>query len=189
MKCFENVGFLKDMIDLFGGIRFRYMDLFLVIEMQLLLNAGAKTLEVLRLYPTEFREEASLDDTRVPADDLSASFSLGDIDLSQNKSFRVLEVAASSVLGGKFFLMHALSTIISPAFSEVVIFYRDYNFRGVGSMWFQFPCTFRQMSEDDVEKEALQHHMQFELFREMHKVRGFRLVLCVDVWDRVVKYT
>jgi len=191
MKCFGNVGFLKDMIDLFGGIRFRYMDLFVVDGMWLLLDSCTETLEILRLYPNDFRgEEASLDDTRVPADDLSASFSLGDIDLSQNKSLRVLEVAASSVLGGKpNFLTHALSTITSPTFSEVVIFYRDYNFRGVGHMWSRSPRTFRAMSKDEVEEEALQHHMQFELFREMHRVRGFRLVLCADVWDRVVEYT
>jgi len=55
MSDFRSVGFLKDMIDLFGGIRFRYMDLFDVDGMRLLLNACVETLEILRLYPTDPR--------------------------------------------------------------------------------------------------------------------------------------
>ena len=42
---------LRDMISLFGGIRFRHMDLFNVDGMRLLLDACAETLETLRLYP------------------------------------------------------------------------------------------------------------------------------------------
>ena len=43
-----------DMISLFGGLRFRSMDLFRVDGMQLLLGACAETLESLRLYLDEF---------------------------------------------------------------------------------------------------------------------------------------
>ena len=50
---FRRAGFLKDMIALFGGIRFRYMDLFDVGEMELLLNACAETTKRLRLYSTD----------------------------------------------------------------------------------------------------------------------------------------
>ena len=50
-------GILKDMIDLFGGIRFRHMDLYDVNETRLLLGACAKTLETLRLYTTDRRGE------------------------------------------------------------------------------------------------------------------------------------
>ena len=57
MTRFTMVGLLKDMIDLFGGIRFRHMDLFNVHGTQLLLHACAKTLETLRLYPTDPRGE------------------------------------------------------------------------------------------------------------------------------------
>ena len=46
---------LKDMIDLFGGIRFRYMDLDNVVGMRLLLCACAKSLETLRLHPSYLR--------------------------------------------------------------------------------------------------------------------------------------
>jgi len=47
---FSGAGLLKDMIDLFGGIRFRYMRLLNVDGMRLLLDGCAETLEVLRLY-------------------------------------------------------------------------------------------------------------------------------------------
>ena len=44
---------MKDMIAFFGGLRFRYMDLFKVECVRLLLGACTKTLEALRLYPTD----------------------------------------------------------------------------------------------------------------------------------------
>jgi len=54
ITCFRrNVDLLKDMIDLFGGIRFRCMDIFNVKGTRLLLGACADTLETLRLCPTD----------------------------------------------------------------------------------------------------------------------------------------
>ena len=52
MSSFGRCGLLEDMVHLFGEIRFRYMDLFNVADVQLLLNACGGTLETLRLYPT-----------------------------------------------------------------------------------------------------------------------------------------
>ena len=49
------VGLLKDMVHLFGGIRFRHIVLFSVAEAQLLLSACAGTPETLQLYPTDPR--------------------------------------------------------------------------------------------------------------------------------------
>ena len=46
-------GLLKDMIDLFGGLRFLYARLYDVDRMRLLLEACAKTLEVVVLDPTD----------------------------------------------------------------------------------------------------------------------------------------
>lgn len=57
MVHFTRVGFLKDMIVLFGGIRFCYMNLFDVDGMRLLLDACAKTLKTVALYPTDPRGE------------------------------------------------------------------------------------------------------------------------------------
>jgi hypothetical protein len=49
----NGVNLLKDMIDLFEGIRFRYMELYRVHGIQYLLDACAKTLECLVLYPAD----------------------------------------------------------------------------------------------------------------------------------------
>ena len=57
MTCFTRVGILEDMIGLFGGLRFRGMDIFFVHGMRLLLDACAETLETLRLYPNDPRGE------------------------------------------------------------------------------------------------------------------------------------
>ena len=190
MTHFGSVGFLKDVIGLFGGTRFRYMDLSKVAGIRLLLDAGAETLEILRLCPTYFGgEEASPDGKQVLADNFSASPSFGDIDLSQSKSLRALEITAWSVPGGEpGFPTHALSTITSPAFSKVVICYRDYHFSDVRGPPLYSDCNFfRLMSKADIAEEASWYHRQLELFREMHKVRGFQLVLCADVWDRMVE--
>ena len=53
LTCFTREALLKDMIALFGGLRFKYMDLFRVKGVPLLLDACAETLETLRLYPTD----------------------------------------------------------------------------------------------------------------------------------------
>ena len=50
---FNDADLLKDMIDLFGGIRFRYMNLYQVYGMRPLLDACATTLECVVLDPTD----------------------------------------------------------------------------------------------------------------------------------------
>ena len=52
---FTRVDLLKDMVDLFGGIRFRHMKLFDVNGVGLRLDACADTLENVVLDPTDFR--------------------------------------------------------------------------------------------------------------------------------------
>ena len=44
---------LREMITLFGGLRFRHMDLFGVTFVRVLLSACTETLETVRLYPTD----------------------------------------------------------------------------------------------------------------------------------------
>ena len=53
MACVRVVGLLKAMIDLFGELRFRYMSLYEVDRVRLLLEACAETLEVVELDPTD----------------------------------------------------------------------------------------------------------------------------------------
>ena len=60
LKCFTDEDLVKDMITSFGGLRFRYMDIFQVKCVRLLLGACADTLEWLRPYPTDpYGEEIS----------------------------------------------------------------------------------------------------------------------------------
>ena len=54
VRCYRSGGLAKEMIDLFGGIRFRYMDIYGVgPESRLLLRACATTLETLRLHSAD----------------------------------------------------------------------------------------------------------------------------------------
>ena len=101
----------------------------------------------------------------------------------------MLEVTVSSLGREPDFLTHELSTVTSPAFSEVIIVYRDHDFLGVDPSRFSYNFPFHWMSEVDEAEEALRHRRRFKVFREIRKVRDFRLVLRVDVWDRVGKYT
>ena len=57
MMRFKKVGILKDIIALFGGIRFCRMRFFDVDGMPLLLDAAAETLEVLVMQPDDPRSE------------------------------------------------------------------------------------------------------------------------------------
>ena len=53
LTFFTREQIVKDMITLFGGLRFHHMDLFGVRCLPLLLKRCAKTLDTLRLYPTD----------------------------------------------------------------------------------------------------------------------------------------
>ena len=66
MRCSTGVELLRDMIDLFGGLRFRHMNLFQVDGTRLLLDACAKTLESVVLDPSDSRgEQLSLMGTQI----------------------------------------------------------------------------------------------------------------------------
>ena len=53
LTCFTREKLIEEMVILFGGLRFRYMDLFRVRCVRLLLDACAESLETLRVYPTD----------------------------------------------------------------------------------------------------------------------------------------
>ena len=58
LTCFTRDKLARDMIVLFGGLRFRSMDLYMVTFVRLLLDGSAETLEALRLYPSDPYSEA-----------------------------------------------------------------------------------------------------------------------------------
>jgi hypothetical protein len=59
LTCFMREKLMKEMINHFGGLRFRSMDLFTVGCVRLLLSACSGTLEILRLYMSDKRCKGS----------------------------------------------------------------------------------------------------------------------------------
>ena len=130
-------GLMRDVIQLFGGIRFRYMNIGDVGEARLLLGACAGTLETLRLDPNDlYGKQLYPKHAPSPANDPTAKYFPLNFDLSRNKSLRTLEVRARSIVpehacGSNLlpnpaistFFRTILPTITSPVFSEVIIFY------------------------------------------------------------------
>jgi len=53
LECFMRENLVKNMITVFGGLRFHYMDLYRVQCVHPLLDACTETLETLRLHPTD----------------------------------------------------------------------------------------------------------------------------------------
>lgn len=192
MAHFTRPGLLEDMIHLFGGIRFRHMDLFAIDETQFLLSACANTLETLRLYPAgPGGEQLYAKPMWFPANAFTAD-SLRGLDLSRNKSLRTFEVVARFVVlwhGPRTsnitsnFLKTVLSTISSPTFSEVIVLYWDCDFSSLKHHLGRATGTHKVVTPDERAMEASWHHALFEVFREMHTVRDFKLFLCADVPD------
>ena len=78
-------------------------------------------------------------------------------------------------------LKHVLSTITSPTFSEVILVYRDYDF----SDFLDARSPRYKATQGDRARETLRRRETFKIFRWIHKVRHFQLVLCADVWYRL----
>ena len=110
---------------------------------------------------------------------------------------RTLEITAQSLysalvtgsLSTASSLKHALLTIESPAFSEVIVCYSGYDIYALGE-----PPAPRQPPQTIGEEMGSRHHMLFDVFYEMHRVRDFKLVLhAYDVfrwrgeWIRVLE--
>ena len=198
LSHFRRVGLLKDMIDLFGGIKFCFMDLFDVDGMPLLLGACAKTLKTLVLWPSDPRgEQFSPEVARIPTNNFAATSSLLDFDLSRIKALRTIQVMAWSIDralsdgspdAASSLLKHVLSTIRAPSFFEVEVLYRSGDFSGVESWQNPDQPHLRKMSLDEKAEEASRHGRQFEVLRRVRNVRDFRLVLSASVWDPVGEY-
>lgn len=201
MMCFARVELLKEMIGQFGGIRFRWMNLYDVDGMRLLLGASAKTLETLWLHPGDLRgKELPLNNVQVLTGRPIARHFLQDFDLSRNMSLRTLQIATWSLDDalqacpsdiGTRLLTYALSTITSPVFSEIIVFYRDYDDVSAYSSW-PGRCPLESSCQDiNVIRSGIasRHRARFGVFRTLHQVRDFRLVLCADVWNGVGRYS
>jgi len=115
-------------------------------------------------------------------------------DLSRNTSLRTLETTALSIdymndAASDFFIT-ILSSITSPAPLDFVIIYRhwDFGFISNSSIFDSGPASSYYYPPKTRKDNALFYQKQFGVFREMHRVRDFSLVLCADVFDSVVGY-
>ena len=168
------------------------MSLFNVVGTRLLLGACAETLETLQLHPTDPRgKELSLNGFQMLTDDFTAVLFIRDFDLSRNKFLRALEVTGRYIFrplhqAGNPFL-YALRTITSHVFAQVTVFFRNYELLNAEHPWREYGILCRlSLGEISVEASALDQ--QFKVLQEMHKIRGFQLVLCADTWDSVGEY-
>ena len=106
--------------------------------------------------------------------------------MSQNKFLRTLETTAESIDGSgstaaSDFFKTVLSSIATPERLDVVIIYQHFNFN---YMLHQTWCDSEPGGSErqgTKEKHSQFHQQQLKVFREMHSVRDFRLVLCADV--------
>ena len=174
---------VKDMIAVFGGLRFRSMDLWRVRCTQLLLRACAETLETLRLYPTDVAGKDSLKRKE------SVWFSAENgpvsrrFDLSRNRYLRTLETTARSIGNARDapgFFKTVLSTIAPSLVLNVVITYRG------GDLGLHLSGTERLVSVAYTIEPTCSE--QFRLFKGMYEVREFQPVLCANVFGFVVDY-
>lgn len=201
LTYFTRENLVKDMITFFGGVRFRFMDLFRVKCVHLLLGTCAGTLETLRLYPTDLygenlpkrREKNKLKAVDYYTVDNRAL--LQDSDLSRNSSLRTLETTAESINvvddTASDFFRTVLSTVTSTVALDVVIVYREFDLGGTAFCWLgceSDPVCFRHNTQKERETDALHYERQFKVFREMHDARDFRLVLCADVFECMVEH-
>ena len=167
---FTRVGLLKDMVELFGGIRFRYMRFYDVDGMRFLLNACGKTLQTVVLDPTDPRsEQLSSKVIQALVNNFAAKFSIEDFNLSQNNSLWILQVPMRSPDIASSFFKHVLPTIRSTAFYKIVLIYWAFYFRGIRSGHSAQPLS-PELSQAERAQEVSGHRRRLEVFRETHKV-------------------
>ena len=185
----RRVGLFWDMARLFGGMKFRVMDLSGTDETRFLLRSCAKTLQVLRLHQIRGSgEQLRQNDVRFQANDSIASTHFADFDLSWNKSLQVLEVPAFRVAGlvlrdGSLdagFLKSVLSTIRSTAFSQFNLVYEEMDFYSLKRLWSSAWPDERELS-GRAREEVWSQQRHFEFLREARKAREFSSVLRVDI--------
>jgi len=118
---------------------------------------------------------------------------LRDFNLSRNKSLRTLETTASSIDDAEGtasdFLMTVLSSVTSPVPVDVVIIYQDIHLE-IPFIYPPYnpimPIYFCYSRRTEMWDHSL-YQRRLEVPHKVYSTRGFRLVLCADVCDRVVE--
>ena len=189
LRCWIGGSLFQDMVRLFGGMKFRAVDLSYANEARFLLRSCAKTLQVLKLHQiNSFGEQLRPNDVRFQANDSIAATYFADFDLSWNKSLQVLEVPAhcvsSLVLWGgppdADFFKSLLSTIQSTVFSQVNLVYQEMDFYSLKHLWSSAWPDECELSPG-ARMEVWSQQRRLEFLREARKTREFSLVLRVDI--------
>ena len=107
-----------------------------------------------------------------------------DFNLSRNVSLQTLETTAASIANAgdsaSGFLKAVLSIII-PLPLNFVITYGYFDVDPYVSSWDRRFSGEKRFRVREMAQNVLDHPRRFEVCSEMHRVRGFRLVLCADV--------
>lgn len=128
---------------------------------------------------------------------MSDAVLLQHFDLLSNKSLRTLETTAGSIIAGietaSTSLRTVLSTVVSPAFLDVVIVFHDLDIDYQRPLHASVsrksvPRCFCDHTANSRATFALHQQQLFKVFREIHGGREFRLVLCADVFDPTVEH-
>jgi len=110
-------------------------------------------------------------------------------DLSQCKSLQTLETTAESMVAmgaAPNFLSTVLSTITSPLPLDLIIVYWETDVDRMIRNWSK-PVVVKDSCAEIKAANVLHHQHRFRMFHEMYRVRGFQLVLCIDVVDCAVE--
>jgi hypothetical protein len=111
-----------------------------------------------------------------------------DFDLSRSLSLRTLEVTSTAIIMMSLMrppspgFMHALSTVKSPVFSDIVVIYEDDLLRGT------------DCSETTADKFGSFVHPSFDFavfdnLDQMREILDFGVVVCADIWGYGMKRT
>jgi hypothetical protein len=162
LKNFHDEWLLKDMIVAFGGMRFTSMRLESVLGVPLILKACADTLQTVYIHPgNRFRPGKIIPFLRVHIPDARTDVTLSVppplFDFSHCTALRSLEIPLHSTFPPSDYYaltIRALSTITSPAFSEIVI------------VFVTASCWQKSLAE---------------VLVQLYKIKEFRVVFCLQV--------
>ena len=102
-------------------------------------------------------------------------------------ALRTLETTAESIVDAgdmaPEFLKNVLSSVTSPGLLDVVIIYRNCDFGGWMSICRRCGPPYSICYCHDPKPAVRDFHQQLRVSRQMRRVRDFRLVFCVDVYN------
>ena len=112
--------------------------------------------------------------------------------LSHNKSLRTLETTAEAIDAAddtaSDFFKTVLSSVAPSVPLDIVVIYRDIDISDMPHCsWCKLELARLRYPRREPRDRVAHFQHQSRVFREMHSVRNFRLVLCADVFDCMVE--